>query len=161
MISKLAKSADRISPSSINAHKTGNKELPESTVKCIQNLFLLDSISRQAPGRKDYVSVRSEGKKMKWQKCHMVWSLKEVYKLFRSKFCSLTPVHVLLSSFMHRDMCLCQCHANIRMLYECIAKEVTTLPPYSEALVDNFVCDSKNEICMTGKCTRCPNKCLL
>ena len=129
--------------------------------------FFLDSISRQVPGRKDYVSVRSEGKKMKLQKRHIMWSLKEVYDLFRnehptcnikislSKFCSLRPVHVLLSSAIPRDVCLCQYHENIRMLYECIAKEITTLPPYSEALVENVVCDSTNEFCMTGKCTKC------
>ena len=118
VISKLAKSADGFSPSSINAHKTSNKQLPESTVKCVQNFFLLESISRKAPGRKDYVSVRSEGKKMKLQKHHIMWSLKEVCKLFPkehpnikislSKFCSLRPVHVLLSSAMPRDVCLCQ-----------------------------------------------------
>ena len=45
VISKLAKSADDISPSSTSAHKTGNKQLPESTVKCVQDFFLLDSIS--------------------------------------------------------------------------------------------------------------------
>ena len=75
VISKLAKSADGNSPSSTNVHKTGNKQLPESTVKCVQDFF---SISRQAPGRKDYVSVRSEGKKMKLQKRHIMWSLEEV-----------------------------------------------------------------------------------
>ena len=153
VISKLAKSADGTSPSSTNVHKTGNKQLPESTV----NFFLLDSISQQAPGWKDYVSLRSEGKKMKLQKCHIMWSLKEVYKLFQnehpnnkisvSKFCSLRPVHVLLSSAMPRDVCLAQYHENIRMLYECLAKEITTLPPYSEALVDNVVCGSTNEFC--------------
>ena len=143
VISKLAKSADGISPNRINAHKTGNKQLPESTIKCVQDFFLIDSISRQASGQKDYVSVRSEGKKMKLQKRHIMWSLKEVYKLFRkehpnikislSKFCSLRPVHVLLSSAMPRGKCLCQYHENIRMLHECIAKEITTLPPYSDA----------------------------
>ena len=78
-----------------------------------------------------------------------------------SKFCSLRPVNVLLSSAMPRDVCLCQYHENIRMLYECIAKEVTTLPPYSETLVDNFVCDSTSEFCMSGKCSKCSSEWLL
>ncbi len=167
VISQLAKSTD----DSSNSHRKGNKQLPQSTVKCVQDFFKLDSISRQAPGRKDYVSVRSEGKKIKLQKRHLLWSLKEVYALFQkehpninislSKFCSLRPVNVLLSSAMPRDVCLCQYHENIRMLYECIAKEIPTLPPYSEAFVNNFVCDSTNEFCMSGKCRKCPSEWLL
>lgn len=161
VISKLATS-DGFSPSTSNTQKAGNKQLPKSTVKCVQDFYLLDSISRQAPGHKDYVSVRSEGKKIKLQKRHILWSLKEVYGLIcLSKFCSLRPLNVLLSSAMPRDVCLCQYHENIRMLYECIAKEIQNLPPSSEALVDNFVCDSTNELCMTGKCTKCPKEWLL
>lgn len=108
VISKLAKSVDGISSNSPNPHRNG-----KSSVKCVQDFFHIDSISRQAPGRKDYVSVRSEGKKMNLQKRHIMWSLKEVYRLFLkehpeikiplSKFCSLRPVNVLLSSAMPRD----------------------------------------------------------
>ena len=165
VISKLATSHG-FSPSTSNTQKAGNKQLPNSTVKCVQDFYLLDSISRQAPGRKDYVSVRSEGKKIKLQRRHILWSLKEVYGFFQkehpdvkiclSKFCSLRPLNVLLSSAMPRDVCLCQYHENIRILYECIAKEIQNLPPYSEALVDNFVCDSTNELCMTGKMYKMP-----
>ena len=113
VISKLAKSVDGISSNSPNPHRNGNKQLRKSSVKCVQDFFHLDSISRQAPGRNDYVSVRSEGKKMTLQKRHIMWSLMEVYQLFLkehpeikiplSKFCSLRPVNVLLSSAMPRD----------------------------------------------------------
>ena len=47
------------------------------------------------------------------------------------------------------------------MLYERIAKEIQALPPYSEALGDNFVCDSTSEFCTTGKCAKCPSEWLL
>jgi len=43
VISKLAKSADGISPKSTNPHKIRNKQIPESTVKCVQDFFRLDS----------------------------------------------------------------------------------------------------------------------
>lgn len=157
--------------SSPNSCRNGNKQHPKSSVKYVHNFFHLDSISQQACGWKDYVSVPTEGKKMKLQQCHIIWFLKEVYQLFLkehpeikislSNFCSLRPVNVLLSSAMPRDACLCQYHKNIRMLCEYIALEIQALPPYSEALVDNFVCDSTSEFCMTGKCAKCPNEWLL
>ena len=108
---------------------------------------------------------------MKLQKRHIMWSLKELYQLFLtqhpeikiplSKFCSLRPVNVLLSSAMPRDAGLGQYHENIRMLYERIAKEIQALPPYFEALGDNFVCDNTSEFCTTGKCAKCPSEWLL
>lgn len=42
------------------------------------------------------------------------------------------------------------------MLYERIAKEIQALPRYSEALGDNFVCDSTSEFCTTGKWQNAP-----
>lgn len=62
VISKLAKSVDGILCNSPNPHRNGNKQLRKSSVKCVQDFCHLDSISRRAPGRKDYVSVRSEAK---------------------------------------------------------------------------------------------------
>jgi len=43
----------------------GNKQLPQSVVKCIQDFYLVDSISCQAAAMRDYVIVRTKGKKTK------------------------------------------------------------------------------------------------
>ena len=52
------------------------------------------------------------------QKCHLSMNVSEAYALFReehpeesigkSKFASLRPPHVLLSSLMLRNICTCQ-----------------------------------------------------
>jgi len=149
-------------------HKeNGNKKLPESTVRCVQEFYLLDSISRQAPGMRDYVIQRSNGKKAKLQKRHLIWSLKDTYALFKSehsdieiglsKFCSLRPSNVLLSSATPRNVCLCQHHDNIRLLCDCLSKEISSFPCYSNSFVDSFVCDVNSETCMTGNCKNCPD----
>ena len=145
---------------------TSNRSLPESTVKLVQDYYSLDSISRQAPGRKDFVCVKNKDKKMKIQKRHLMWNLRETYNLFQkdhpdvqislSKFCSLRPANVKFSSDMPRDVCLCQHHENVKLLCDCLKKEIAEFPPYSGAFVNNFVCDSNSEVCMTGKCKNCP-----
>ena len=86
----------------------GNRGLPKETVNLVKDFFQLDSISRQAPGRKNNT-------KHHIQKRHLLWSLRECYSVFMkenptteigfSKFCSLRPVNVLLSADMPRDVC--------------------------------------------------------
>ena len=98
----------------------GNRDLPKETVHLVKDFFQLDSISRQAQGRKDFVTVRENNTKHHIQKRHFLWSLRECYSIFMkenstteigfSKFCSLRPVNVLLSADMPRDVCLCKYH---------------------------------------------------
>ena len=93
----------------------GNRGLPKETVNLVKVFFQLDSISRQAPGSKDFVTVRENNTKHHIQKRHLLWSLRECYSIFMkenptteigfSKFCSLRPVNVLLSADMPRDVC--------------------------------------------------------
>ena len=54
----------------------GNKKIDESIVQCVEKFYLLDSISHQAPGHRDFVIVRQHGKKTKLQKRHLLWSIK-------------------------------------------------------------------------------------
>lgn len=122
VIEKIAKSHG-LPLSSEHQKSTGNKCIAKSTVDCVQEFYYRDSISRQAPGRKDYVIMKENGKKLKLQKRHLMWSLKETFGLFQkenpqvkigfSKFCSLRPKNVLLQAFMPRQVCLCQYHDNV------------------------------------------------
>ena len=73
-----------------------------------------------------------------------------------SKFCSLRPVNIVLKSSTPREVCLCQYHDNIKMLCVTLSKEIPSFPSYSRSFVDNLVCDSNKEECMTGKCQKCP-----
>ena len=145
----------------------GNRGLSSETVKLVGDFFLLDSVSRQAPGRRDFVTLKQGNKRQHIQKRHMLWSLNETYALFVkenpgvqigfSKFCSLRPVNVMLSADMPRDVCLCQYHENIKLICECLKKEIPSFPQYTGHFVDNFVCNSESELCMLGKGDKCPN----
>jgi len=138
-------------------------------VKLVKDSFQLDSISQQEPGRKDFVTVKVNNTQQQIQKRHLFWSLRESYGIFMkenptvqigfSKFCSLRPVNVFLSVDMPRDVCLCQYHENIKMLCECLHKEIANLPLYSGSFANNFVCNPESELCMLGKCGKCPTGC--
>ena len=145
----------------------GNLKLSPEVVKKIESFYNLDSISRQTAGRKEFVITREGGKKRHLQKRHLLYSLKEVHALFLkenasikiglSKFCSLRPVNVLVSSSTPGNVCCCQYHENIKLLCDCLNKEVPDFPGYSSEFVNNFICNPESEECMLGKCARCPN----
>lgn len=167
VISKLTKSSGLSLSDNTQHSPSGNKKIDESTVQCVQKFYFQDSMSRQAPGRRDYVIVRQRGKKSKLQKRHLMWSLKETFGLFQkenpdikislSKFSFLRPVNVLLQSSMPREVCLCRYHDNVKNLCDCLSKEISSFPPYSGSFVDHLVCNSSTEECMLSKCENCPN----
>ena len=126
-----------------------------------------DSISRQSPGKRDFVVSWKNGKKEHLQKRHLLFSLREAHALFLkenpevkiglSKFSSLRPLNVLLSSEIPRNVCLCQYHENIKLICDCLKKEIPEFPNYSGDFVENFVCSSDSEACMFGRCAKCPD----
>lgn len=106
-----------------------------------------------------------------FKKRHLMFSLKEAHSLFQkehpevniglSKFSSLRPVNVLLSSDTPHYVCLCQYHENVRLLCDCLSKEVEGFPSYSGDFVHKFVCDSSSGECMLGRCQNCTTYTLL
>ncbi|CAK1584305.1 unnamed protein product [Parnassius mnemosyne] len=86
----------------------GASGLNKKVIFEIQTCYQRDDISRQAPGLKDYVTVRNErGEKEKMQIRHLFSSVTETHSLFvqelgnivgRNKFAELRPKHVYLSS---------------------------------------------------------------
>lgn len=145
----------------------GNQKLAPEVIKKVQSFYQFNHVSRQTAGRKEFVVSWKGGKKEHLQKRYLLFSLKEAHALFLkdnptvkiglSKFSSLRPVNVVLSSSMPRNVCCCQYHENIKLLCDCLSKEVSEFPSYSSEFVDNFVCSSASEECMLGKCAKCPN----
>ena len=111
---KLAKS-EGIVAKKMRIEKSPNC-IPADTLKMVEEFFLLDSISRQAPGKRDFVTVRKDGGKEQVHKRHLLWSLQETDALFKkehssvkigfSKFCSLRPQNVLLLGQYPHQACL-------------------------------------------------------
>ena len=73
----------------------------------------------------------------------------------KSKFASLRPPHVLLSSSMSRNVCCCQQHQNIILILEALHKFDSNFPLYSHKFPLSIVCDSEKDICYNNMCTTC------
>ena len=98
--------------------------LSDEAVSAIRQFYQRDDISRQAPGRKDAVTMRdkheTDGSITKIQLWHLTSSVAENYALFcseypdlkvgRTKFYELRPSHLLLSSKLPHNVCLCREH---------------------------------------------------
>ena len=165
VVMKLANSEGITAAKKMRVHGSPNC-IPVETVQIVESFFLLDSVSQQAPGKRDFVTVRVNGKKQQIQKRHLLWSLEERYALFKkehssvkigfSKFCTLRPQNVLLSGQYPHQACLCSYHENIRLLCDCLSKSIPDFPTYSGQFVDCFVCSPDSEVCMLGQCDKCP-----
>ena len=74
---------------------------------------------------KDYITLRSQGKKHTIQKRYLNMKVFEAYRCFKeerpdssigkSKFAELRPAHVLKRSETPRNVCLCRYHENINL----------------------------------------------
>jgi hypothetical protein len=147
-------------------HEPFNK-LSSDDTKEVVNFYLRSDISWTAPGKKDYVIVKRDGKKQKEQKKILLMSVTEAHQLFivdhpsikigRSKFAQLRPDTVMLAADMPHNLCICKYHANIDLLLEGL-NPVTSLPRSYKDLLNKLVCDVQNEGCMLHKCDQCRTK---
>ena len=139
-------------------------KLSDDDKKEIAAFYMRNDISWMAPGKKDYVIVKRNGKKEKEQKKFLMMSLKEAHTLFskdhphvkvgRSKFAQLRPDTMMLSCDMPHNMCVCKYHANIDLLLEGLSV-MTALPRSHRDLLLTLVCDIHNEDCMLHYCNGC------
>ena len=132
----------------------------------VARFFEDDSISRQCPGKKDYISVRDEaGTKQQKQKRLVLGNLKEVYQKFKeldqhpdigfSTFCTLRPKHCILagSSGTH-SVCVCTYHQNPLLQLNAIGEECLQLTD----VMKKAVCDINSDVCMMRTCKECPGE---
>ena len=126
-----------LGPSTVPVVKRG---LPENVAKEVQDFYLQDDITWQAPGRKDRVIIRErkEGKKVKTiiQARYMLMSLAEAHSIYckestntigLSKCCDLRPKQVKLFDTLPHNVCICPYHENVRLLLKALQCE-TGLP---------------------------------
>lgn len=144
--------------SSAETTPTRSVAISEETKALVRNFYERDDISRQAPGRKDVVVIRSmNGEKSKVQARHLTTSINEVYAMFkeanpnikigRSKFADLRPKYVLLSSQLPRNVCL---QIPRKPYYGCEYPEQSTwtcIPKYDHDLPEKLICTATTEDC--------------
>lgn len=76
-------------------HVRVQSHIPPPIVKMVQDFYKLDSISWQAPGKHDVKVVKENGVKVKYQKKHLLFNIREVYELFMQEHPSKkTHLHI-------------------------------------------------------------------
>ena len=138
------------------ARRNSSRPIPVNVVAI--EAFYSGHDSREAPGMKDMVIIRTAGFKEMKQKWHLLYKLREVYAMFWeelgnnigfSTFCNIRLVNALLSRSTARDMCLCQTHANFISLTNAL------LPTYNRQWSgENAYCRFE-EGCMLNQCATC------
>lgn len=145
------------SPINHAQHKVTNE-----TRERVVNFYKKDCISYQAPGARDFITVRNNGKKEKVQKRYLCMTLSEVFSLFvqefpnnlisRSFFCELRPAYVQLRSETPQNTCLCIYHENIRL----ILQSLSFLPNNFTDFLQLVTCHLDSEMCsFTQSCEQC------
>ena len=153
-----------LGPSTVPVVKRG---LPENVAKEVQDFYLQDDITWQAPGRKDRVIIRErkEGENVKTiiQARYMLMSLAEAHSIYckestntigLSKCCDLRPKQVKLFDTLPHNVCICPYHENVRLLLKALQCK-TGLPETTTEFVNALVCDASNKDCMTLRCPEC------
>ncbi len=63
-------------------HQRQQAAIPMDVIQKVQDFYKNDSISWQAPGKRDYVTVRENGTRVKYQKRFLLFNIREVHQLF-------------------------------------------------------------------------------
>ena len=78
-------------------------------------------------------------------------------KIGKSTFSSLQPKHVLLTSQLPRNVCICKYHENFINAVNVLHKVKLTIPKYDEGFTLNIICDMATDKCWFNKCSTCMN----
>lgn len=147
------------------------KSLPETVTKVVNEFYNNDLYSRLMPGKKDYVSVKVNGKRTKMQKRLLLFDLNELYDLFKktersinvgfSTFAKLRPKHCLLvgASGTH-SVCVCTIHQNCKLMLDAI--DIQNLTKNEEQPINSYkdciqqmVCENPTSECHLDECSKC------
>jgi hypothetical protein len=135
----------------------------------VREFYLSDLISRQLPGRKDYVSVKENGTRVHKQKRLLLVNLKTAHELFLeensdakiglTKFSQLRPVEVVFAGSQGTlTQCVCQIHENCELMFEALKKLLRENLPFKDCtdVLWPSMCNPPNDICHLGECLECP-----
>ena len=149
------------------------KNLPQETVRKVEEFYNDDMNSRMMPSIKDIVSIKNEaGVRESKQKRLLLLNLKELYASFKniypkeeisfSKFAFLRPRYCILpgASGTH-TVCVCTIHQNVKLMLDAVnIKKLTQntdtpLKDYKDC-IDKMICHKPSSDCNVDKCTKCP-----
>ena len=140
--------------------------LPPEMVSIVLSFFESDDVSRVMPGKKDFVSVKKEGKREHIQKRLILSDLRGVYREFKerypdhkigfSKFAELRPKHcVLAGASGTHSVCVCTIHQNVKLMLLIQEMQIPELATYHHCLA-KIMCNPPHPRCYLGECDACP-----
>jgi hypothetical protein len=147
-------------------HERATKAIPLPVQTEVRKFFSRDDVSYQAPGKRDFISIKIDGIKRKLQKRYLFFTLREAYQLYidenpniiisRSSFKDLRPPNVLYKSSTPHNVCVCLYHENVSLLLKALNEHVNGFKTISlQSFVKLLVCDDGNEKCMSTECDKC------
>ena len=139
--------------------------LKSEVVTAIKEFYFREDISRQAPGLKDFITVRKIGKpKEKMQIRHLCTSISETHALFvreygeivgKSKFAEYRPKNIFLSSQLPHSVCLCRYHENYILALNAIHGISPECPRYNHDFIESVICENPTKECWLFTCDVC------
>ena len=162
VIKRLAQSVGLLPPPQ---HPRTARKLTDGTVQKVVTFHERDDVSWQAPGKRDTVTIKRDGKSEKIQRRHLLFNLRELHGLYqlefpqfpisRAAFQDLRPPHVKPLSTLSQRVCVCVHHANVHLLLKALRTHVDGLDDDLHRFVKMLVCDDANEECMMHQCVTC------
>ncbi|KAG1654183.1 Zinc finger protein 77 [Nymphon striatum] len=167
VMQKLYTPIPDITPSTSEQLQEHKNRISADTVAKVINFYERDDISREAPGRRNVINVCGvDGIKTPFQTRHLTSSIIETHALFceefpntigKSKFAELRPRHVLLSSKLPHNVCLCRHHDNFIVAINALHKANSSVPLYTHDLPPAFLCNLPTHDCWLNNCNACNN----
>ena len=121
MVKRLSKEFN-VLPNEVNYRKTRLDKIASELVKMIEIFYQRDDVSKMCPGKRDIVTAKTTDGKVKLQKRHLYFKIRETHAIFCQstlmlkiglrKFAMLRPPQVMLSSQTLTNVCTCIYHQN-------------------------------------------------
>lgn len=146
--------------------------LDKVTENNIVSFYQSDDNTQSMPGKKDFVSVKVNNRRIHVQKRLLLNNLNELFKSFKemyptvkcsfSKFASLRPKNCILAGASRtHSVCVCPIHENVKLMIDgtnlksITAESQRPIKNYSDCL-ERMICETKTNDCYLGECDKCP-----
>lgn len=148
------------------------QNLSRETIEKVKQFYIHDSNSKIMAGKKDIISVKSDGSKYIEQKHLVLYNLRELHAMYKeenkdhligfSKFCQLRPKFcVLASAHSTHSVCVCVIHQNCKLMLDAInmSRLIKTLKELIKDYKDclkTIMCEKSKPECHLNRCASCP-----
>lgn len=153
-----------------DTEQKSGKSLELDIVETVREFYRNDKISRNCPGKKDFVTIRENGEKRQLQRRLVLMNLNEAYQIYKdehptrmlsfSKFAELRPKECILagqSNGIHAT-CVCQQHQNVALKFEAIRRTEGLNFSSMRGMMYAMLCSNKTERCHLLECSKCSNE---